>query len=98
MLYPYMGSWATGCQVTAVSGIALIIEWQRGTDVWRRTYLQPGQSHIIASISPEDGAMIEGPVARIQRIACKLQPAEHPCVTDTHANTDFDRRGRQYSW
>jgi hypothetical protein len=58
-LYPYMGVWAQGCQVTAVSGTVLIIEWQRGTDSWRETWLQPGQSHTIDLIPPEDGAMIE---------------------------------------
>ncbi len=60
-LYPYMGSWADGCQVTAISGIVLIIEWQRGTDVWRETYLAPGQSHTIDLISPEDGVLLESP-------------------------------------
>ncbi len=60
ILYPYMGSWAEGCQVTAVTGTVLIIEWQRGTNVWRETWLQPGQSHTIDLTSPEDGAMIEG--------------------------------------
>lgn len=58
-LYPYMGAWAQGCQVTAVSGTVLIIEWQRGTDAWRATRLQPGQSHTIALVPPENGAMIE---------------------------------------
>ncbi|HSS01233.1 MAG TPA: hypothetical protein VLM79_29445 [Kofleriaceae bacterium] len=58
-LYPYMGAWAQGCQVTAVSGTVLIIEWQRGTDNWRETWLQPGQSHTIDLTPPEDGAMIE---------------------------------------
>ncbi len=60
-LYPYMGSWADGCQVTAVSGVTLIIEWQRGTDTWRQTFLDPGQSHTIDLVSPEDGALIESP-------------------------------------
>ncbi|HEY7533550.1 MAG TPA: hypothetical protein VH681_12325, partial [Nitrospiraceae bacterium] len=64
-LYPYMGSWADGCEVTAVSGTALIIEWKRGTDVWRETYLQPGQSHTIDLVSPEDNAMIESPAGAI---------------------------------
>ena len=59
-LYPYMGAWADGCQVTGVSGTTLIIEWQRGADVWRETYLEPGQSHTISLTSPENGAMIEG--------------------------------------
>jgi len=58
-LYPYMGAWAQGCEVTAESGTVLIIEWQRGTDVWRETWLQPRQSHVIALVPPEDGAMIE---------------------------------------
>jgi hypothetical protein len=60
-LYPYMGSWADGCQITAVSGIVLIIEWQRGTDIWRETYLNPGQSHTIDLISPENGVLLESP-------------------------------------
>ncbi|MEZ4592548.1 MAG: hypothetical protein R3D55_15600 [Chloroflexota bacterium] len=54
-----MGAWANGCQVTAVSGLVLIIEWERGTDVWREIYLQPGQSHTISLTPPENGAMIE---------------------------------------
>ena len=58
-LHPYMGAWAEGCKVTAVSGIVLVIEWQRGTDSWRETWLEPGQSHVIHLSSPEDGAMIE---------------------------------------
>jgi hypothetical protein len=58
-LYPYMGSWAQGCEVTAESGVVQIIEWQRGTDVWRETWLYPRQSHVIDLVSPEDGAMIE---------------------------------------
>jgi hypothetical protein len=58
-LYPYMGSWAHGCTVTGESGTVQIIEWQRGADAWRSTWLQPGQSHVIRLVSPEDGAMIE---------------------------------------
>jgi hypothetical protein len=58
-LYPYMGSWAQGCEVTAEAGVAQIIEWQRGTDAWRSTWLYPRQSHVIDLVSPEDGAMIE---------------------------------------
>ena len=59
LLYPYMGSWANGCEVTAVSGIVLVIEWQRGTDTWRETWLNVGQTHVINLVAPEDGAMIE---------------------------------------
>ena len=58
-LYPYMGSWAEGCRVTAHSGVVLIIEWERGTDVWRETRVYPGQTHTITLHPPEDGAMIE---------------------------------------
>jgi len=61
ILYPYMGSWADGCVVTAVSGIVLIIEWERGADIWRETYLSPGQSHMIDLVATEDGAMLESP-------------------------------------
>jgi hypothetical protein len=58
-LFPYMQSWAEGCEVTVVSGVVLIVEWERGTDVWRETWLQPGESHTIHLVPPEDGAMIE---------------------------------------
>jgi hypothetical protein len=58
-LYPYMGSWASGCEVTVVSGRVLIIEWERGTDVWRATLLEVGETYVIALTHPEDGAMIE---------------------------------------
>jgi hypothetical protein len=58
-LYPYMGAWAQGCKVTAESGAVQIIEWQRGTDEWRDTWLFPGQSHAIDLYLPENGAMIE---------------------------------------
>jgi hypothetical protein len=58
-LYPYMGSWANGCKVTARTGNVLIIEWERGRDNWRETWLNPGESHTITLTYPEDGAMIE---------------------------------------
>lgn len=58
-LYPYMGAWAEGCEVTAKTGTVLIIEWQRGTNAWRATSLNPRQSHVIHLASPENGAMIE---------------------------------------
>ena len=58
-LYPYMGSWADGCEVTATAGTVLIIEWVRGTDAWRETLMKPGDTHVIRLSAPEDGAMIE---------------------------------------
>jgi hypothetical protein len=59
-LYPYMGAWAEGCEITGESGIARVIEWQRGSDQWRDTWLYPGQTHVIRLVPPEDGALIEG--------------------------------------
>jgi hypothetical protein len=59
LLYPYMGPWANGCVITARSGNVLIIEWQRGTDVWRSTLLTPGQVHTIQLVSPENNVLIE---------------------------------------
>jgi len=58
-LYPYMGPWAEGCKVTAESGAVLIIEWQRGAESWRRTWVYPGQTYVIHLVAPENGAMIE---------------------------------------
>jgi hypothetical protein len=59
LLTPYMGAWANGCEVTAHHGQVLIIEWERGTDVWRETYIQPGETHVIQLTGAEDGALIE---------------------------------------
>jgi len=77
-LYPYMGSWADGCKVEAVSGVVLIIEWERGTDVWRSTYLQPGESHTIDLQGTENGAMIESydysPGFSVKLTNCNPQP------------------------
>jgi hypothetical protein len=58
-LYPYMGRWANGCKVKALSGKTLIIEWKRGSESWRETLLEPGDSHTIRLERDEDGAMIE---------------------------------------
>jgi hypothetical protein len=60
-LYPYMGPWAHGCEVTAESGTVKVVEWKRGSEQWRETALRPGESHVIALEPPEDGALIEGP-------------------------------------
>jgi glucose/arabinose dehydrogenase/fibronectin type 3 domain-containing protein len=82
LLYPYMGPWANGCRVTTVSGITLIIEWQRGTDIWRETVLYPGQTHTISLSGVENNAMIETPdgitsfSARISN--CNPQPIPDP--------------------
>jgi hypothetical protein len=58
-LYPYMGPWANGCEVTAVSGIVAVVEWKYGAAEWRETKLSPGQSYTIQFKPGEDGAMIE---------------------------------------
>ena len=59
VIHPYMGSWAHGCRVTSVSGVVLIIEWQRGSETWRETYLDRNQTYTINLTPPFDGAMIE---------------------------------------
>jgi hypothetical protein len=79
-LYPYMGAWADGCEITGESGIARVIEWQRGTDRWRDTWLYPGQTHVIRLVPPEDGALIEGydasPGFRVSVRNCTPQPLQ----------------------
>jgi hypothetical protein len=60
-LYPYMGAWADGCQVEVVTGDVLIIEWERGLDEWRETFLSPGDTYTIDLVDSENGAMIETP-------------------------------------
>jgi len=78
VLHPYMGSWADGCKVTARSGTVLIIEWERGSDVWRETYLNPGEAHVIDLVGSENGAMIEtydfGPAFSVDVENCTAQP------------------------
>jgi len=68
-----MGSWANGCEVTAVSGVVVIIEWERGSNVWRSTSLQPGQTHTIQLTSPENGAMIETDDGHVGGFSVSLQ-------------------------
>jgi hypothetical protein len=60
-LYPYMGPWADGCQVTAVTGEILVIEWERGTNDWRETLVRTGQTYTIDLVGRENGAMLETP-------------------------------------
>lgn len=78
VLHPYMGSWAHGCEVKAESGMVLIIEWERGTDTWRETWLNAGDTHTINLQAPEDGAMIEtydfGPSFSVSLNNCTPQP------------------------
>lgn len=81
-LSPYMGSWADGCQVEAVSGVVLIVEWQRGADEWRETFLTQGQTHTINLAGAEDGALIEGAdnfAVSLQN--CTPQPIGSPSLT-----------------
>jgi len=79
LLYPYMGSWADGCHVTVLSGTVLIIEWERGTDVWRQTLVETGQTYTLNLIGTEDGAMIETMAGRgrdftVSLANCEPQP------------------------
>lgn len=59
LIYPYMGTWSNGCEVSVVSGIAVIIEWERGTDVWTTTPIGPGETYIINLTDPQDGSLFE---------------------------------------
>jgi hypothetical protein len=78
MLYPYMGAWADGCRITPTSGQVLVIEWQRGTDVWRETYVNPGETYTIDLVGSENGAMLEanawGGNFRVSISNCTPQP------------------------
>lgn len=75
LLYPYMGSWANGCDITAVDGPVLIVEWQRGSSNWRETILSPGQRYILNLQAPENGAIIEGlSDATVEVRSCTPQP------------------------
>ncbi|UMG91545.1 hypothetical protein [Nocardioides sp. TF02-7] len=61
LLHPYMGPWADGCEVTVLTGEVLVIEWERGEDVWRETVVGPGETHTIELVGAENGAMLETP-------------------------------------
>lgn len=78
LMHPYMGTWANGCKVTVEDGTVIIIEWQRGTDQWRETWLFPGESYTINLVAPENGAMIESydnsPGFEVKLSNCNAQP------------------------
>ena len=59
-IHPYMGPWADGCSVTAETGPVVVTEWEHGSDSWRTTTLQDGETHTIALVGTEDSAMIAG--------------------------------------
>jgi len=77
-LHTYMGPWANGCQVTVESGTVLIVEWERGTDEWRETEVEAGQTHTIQLVGSEDSAMIEtrdfAPAFSVRLQNCTPQP------------------------
>jgi hypothetical protein len=58
-LYPYMGPWSEGCEVTAEAGTVQVVEWVHGAETWRSTVLKPGESHVIHLVPPENGSLIE---------------------------------------
>jgi hypothetical protein len=82
LLYPYMGSWASGCEITVVEGEVLVVEWQRGSDTWDSTRLGPGETHTITLTAPQDGALIETPDTptpfAISLDNCTPQPVPKP--------------------
>lgn len=74
-LYPYTGSWINGCAISVLSGDILVIEWERGTEYWRETWLWPGESYVIDLMAPQDSVIIEGvPGSRIAIDNCDPQP------------------------
>ena len=56
-----MGAWADGCEIEVVTGGVLVIEWERGLEEWRETYLSAGDTYTINLTDTEDGALIETP-------------------------------------
>ena len=92
-LYPYMGGWADGCEIEVVTGGVLVIEWERGLDEWRETYLSAGDTYTINLTGAEDGALIETPnntepfevslssarLSRSTRAASPTDPAASTC-------------------
>lgn len=73
VLYPYMGPWASGGKVTVIRGEVLIIEWKRGSEVWRETRLGPGDSYTIGLLAHEDNAMIEAPNGETPEFTVRLE-------------------------
>ncbi|MCB9136481.1 MAG: hypothetical protein H6636_13725 [Anaerolineales bacterium] len=82
-LYAYMGSWAQGCQITAQSGTVLIIEWQYGTDTWEEFYINPGQTHTVNLVSPQNGVLIEGPDGILDPFSVSLTNCNPPTPVPT---------------
>lgn len=72
-LYPYMGAWAQGCEVTAESGTVKVVEWKRGSESWRQTVLAPGEFHVIDLVPPEDGALIEAGIEGASAFSVSLR-------------------------
>ncbi len=58
-LYPYMGRWANGCELTVVSGYVEVLALKRGGETTRSIRLRPGDKHVITLRPPEDSAIIE---------------------------------------
>ncbi len=82
VLYPYMGSWASGCELTVIEGEVLVVEWQRGSDTWDSRRLGPGDTHTITLTGSQDGALIETPDTpthfAISLDNCTPQPVPKP--------------------
>jgi hypothetical protein len=81
VLFPYMGPWATGCEVTAVGGPVLIIEWERGSEVWREKRLARNETYVINLVGTENSAMIESwdgapPYFTVTLKNCNPQPIQ----------------------
>jgi hypothetical protein len=81
-LYPYMGKWADGCEVTGVSGLAQVVEWKRGSDVWRSTIVHPGETYVVKLKPGEDNVLLEtpekAPAFTVRVKNCDPQPLSPP--------------------
>lgn len=80
LLYTYMGEWADGCEITAVSGTVLIIEWRRGQDAWEAFYINPPETHVVNLSSPpgQNGVLIEGPDNVVEEFRVSLSNCTPP--------------------
>ncbi len=92
-IYPYMGPWADGCQVEVISGEALIVEWERGTDVYRQTEVFAGQVYTIDLLGSENSALIETwdykPPISVRLTNCNPQPVPPDAPAPTTTTTSL---------
>jgi hypothetical protein len=97
--YGYMGSWAHGCKITAVSGRVLIVEWRRGEEKWDEYYIEPSETHTVDLTTrntlgdPQNSVLIEGPDGTLTPFQVSLAncspPTPSPAGTATVGETNI---------